>query len=192
MFLFDRRNRIQRTARSQSLVEFSLSLILIMTLISGLLDLGRMYFVYTTVADSAGEGAIFLSVTPNCFSRLITTPDCSDPKNVQYRMRQAGGKLVELSNSNVRIDYVTTDCDYYAAANAGADMPATLTKDASKSAPFCDAAVDYTYQTGDQVYVQLTYPYPLLTPVISQMVPLYNGQNALPINVVASQTIIVK
>jgi hypothetical protein len=189
MFAVGRQRRNHHNQQGQSLVEFSLTLVLLTILISGLLDLGRMYFVYTSVADAAGEGAIFLSITPKCFSPSIS--GCADPNNVQYRMQAAGGKLVELHNSFVRIEYITADCFYYAQANAGVTMPSTLTLEgAPKSAPFCDAA--YTYQTGDSVSVQLSYPYLLLTPVISRMVPLYNGQNALPLNVIATQTIIVK
>jgi Flp pilus assembly protein TadG len=180
--------------RGQSLVEVSISLIPILMIMSGLFDLGRMYFVYDAVADAAGEGALFLSVTPKCFSPDIS--GCDGPNNVQYRMQLAGGKLVDLRNSSVRIEYSNViDCVYYAQVAPGGKMPTTLTLDVAKS-PTDGSCVDaslYTYTTGtDQVSVQLIDGYELLTPMISRMVPLYNGKRALPLNTLAVQTIIVR
>jgi Flp pilus assembly protein TadG len=194
MFFSTRQIAMARVQRSQSMVEFAMSSVLLLILVSGLLDLGRMYFVYTAVADAAGEGALYLSVNPGCYSPLVA--GCLDPNNVQYRMQAAGGKLVELHNAAVRIEFITANpCVYYTQSSSGTGMPVALTLDTAKSpnwAANCDAANVYVYQTGDDVSVQVTYPYVLLTPVISRMVPLYNGQNALPLNVFAVQPIIVK
>ena len=194
MFTLRRQPGTTRTRRSQSMVEFSISLLPLLMIASGLLDLGRMYFVYAAVTDAAGEGALFLSVNPKCFSPSIS--GCSDPNNVQYRMQAAGGRLVELHNSSMRIEYLvgTNDCVYYAQITPDQTMPVELALDTAKSpgGGVCDAAESYTYATGDQVTVHLTHGYVLITPVISKMVPLYNNQNALPLNVAALQTIIVK
>jgi hypothetical protein len=180
--------------RGQSLVELSLSLVPILMIMSGLLDLGRMYFVYDAIADAAGEGALFLSVNPKCFSPGVS--GCSDPNNVQYRMQAAGGRLVELHNSTVRIEYINgINCVYYAEVAPGGTMPNTLTLDTVKSpgGGVCSPASSYAYTTGtDQVFVSMTYSYTLLTPMISRLVPLYNGQHALPLNIQAVQTIIVR
>lgn len=188
------RNKSAHNNRGQSLVEFSISFVPLLLIMCGLLDLGRMYFMYDAVADAAGEGALFLSVNPKCFSPAVA--GCADPNNVQFRMQSAGGKLVELHNSSLRIEYINgINCVYYAQVGPGVAMPSTLTLDTVKSpgGGVCPAASTYSYTTGtDQVSVQLTYGFVLLTPVISNMVPLYNNQNALPLNTIATQTIIVR
>lgn len=49
----------------QSLIEFAFSLIIILILLVGLIDLGRAIFTYLSLRDAAQEGASYASYMPN-------------------------------------------------------------------------------------------------------------------------------
>lgn len=48
----------------QSMTEFALSLVLLLTLLAGVVDLGRMFFAYIIIRDAAQEGAVYGSIAP--------------------------------------------------------------------------------------------------------------------------------
>ncbi len=45
--------------QGQSLVEFALSIVFILVILAGIVDLGRAFFAYVSVRDAAQEGAAF-------------------------------------------------------------------------------------------------------------------------------------
>ena len=53
-----------KSERGQSLVEFAFMVIVLTVLLLGVLDIGRAYFTWMALLDSAGEGAQFGSVNP--------------------------------------------------------------------------------------------------------------------------------
>lgn len=182
MFVTKNGQEKMRGQRSQSMVEFALSLMALLILTSGLLDLGRAYFMYTAVADAAGEGALFLSTKPTCYKTGVgpgTT--CSNPNNVQYRMQQAGGQLVDMSTATVTICY-----EVLASATSSLGSHCTT---GTGALPDISPAYNYVASTDDtDVVVNVNYPFTLLTPVISSMVP----NNQLPLNVTARMKIVSK
>jgi Flp pilus assembly protein TadG len=52
------------TERGQSLMEFSVSLVFVLVLLAGLVDLGRGLFTYMALRDGAQEGAAYGSLNP--------------------------------------------------------------------------------------------------------------------------------
>ena len=58
------RNENSSAERGQSLIEFTISMVLVLFLLTGLVDLGRAIFAYMALRDSAQEGATFGSVNP--------------------------------------------------------------------------------------------------------------------------------
>jgi hypothetical protein len=74
--------------RGQSLVELSISMVIMLLLLFGLLDLGRAYFIFIAMEDSAGEAAVFLSLYPECLD-ASSGPLCGDPNNATYRAQNA-------------------------------------------------------------------------------------------------------
>ena len=82
----------------QSLVELALSGMLLATLLSGMLDFGRMYFTYVALEDSAGEAALFLSLNPQCYGEDLLNPDCDDPNNARWRAFNAVGSNLEWTD----------------------------------------------------------------------------------------------
>ena len=60
------KNRMQeRTEKGQSLVEFAVSLVLLLLLLVGIVDISRAVYTYLALRDAAEEGAIFGSMYPD-------------------------------------------------------------------------------------------------------------------------------
>lgn len=94
-----------RRQRGQSLVEVAISLMLLLTLFSGIVDLGRAYIASVALQDAANEGAIYMSVEPAC--RYVGdggSLTCSDPNNAEYRARNAGGGELDWSRAEIIIN----------------------------------------------------------------------------------------
>lgn len=153
------------------MVEFALSLVVLITLLSGLLDLGRAYFVFTQLEDAVGEGALYMSSHPRC-RRAVGNPECENPNNAEYRVKNSGGALVDWSTVQYSSAFpcsTGTSCVniiYQDPTNPGSETP--------------------DYEIGSTVVVTITYQFPLLTPFI----PPIAGSETLPLTVRATQSII--
>ena len=104
--------------RGQSLVEVSISLMLLLTLFSGIVDLGRAYIASVALQDAANEAATYLSIEPAC--RYVLDGGslaCNDPNNAEYRARNAGGG---------EIDWVRTEITVTRPATYGTGDPVTV------------------------------------------------------------------
>jgi hypothetical protein len=93
----------KKAEKGQSLVEFSLSLVLLLLLLSGLLDLGRVYFTFVALEDAAGEAALYLSLNPQCVHATDGVA-CADPNNADYRARNSGGHEVDWTKANINFE----------------------------------------------------------------------------------------
>jgi hypothetical protein len=95
----------KKAEKGQSLVEFSLSLVLLLLLLSGLLDLGRVYFTFVALEDAAGEAALYLSLNPQCVHATdVDGVVCADPNNADYRARNSGGDEVDWTKANINFE----------------------------------------------------------------------------------------
>ena len=68
----------------QSLIEFALALPMLLILLLGVLDVGRMYFTFLAIQNAAGEGALYAAINPQCV-QISDGPECGDPNNALYR-----------------------------------------------------------------------------------------------------------
>jgi len=75
---------IMGRGRGQSLVEFALVATVLLILLTGVLDLGRMYMAWVAIQDAAGEGALYAAMNPRCI-RAANGPDCQTPNNAYDR-----------------------------------------------------------------------------------------------------------
>lgn len=116
---------MEKNQRGQSLVEFALILPLLILLLGGVLELGRLFFAYVAVTDAAAEGAIYASVRPN-----------SSVEEITIRAQQAaqGLGMAQLQPSMVQVQRPSL--------TAGAPITVTI-----------------------------TYPFTLVTPLLSDLVP---------------------
>jgi Flp pilus assembly protein TadG len=87
--------------KGQSLVEFSLMVVILTSLLLGILDIGRAYFTFMALQDAAGEGASYAAQYPT----YITSSNSADPNNVTYRVKNAApvGTLVDWSSATVSV-----------------------------------------------------------------------------------------
>lgn len=96
--------------RGQSLVEFALAATVLLLLLTGVLDLGRMYMAWVAIQDAAGEGALYAAMNPRCIN-AADGPDCATPNNVYDRtfiaVRQTPG--TPLDPDRVTITVVPND-----------------------------------------------------------------------------------
>lgn len=93
MLKAEHKTRLRRAESGQSLLEMALAMVILVTLLSALLDLGRLYFTYLALEDAVGEAALYLSLRPQCVAST-SGPTCADPNNAEYRARHAVGDNV--------------------------------------------------------------------------------------------------
>lgn len=130
--------------RGQSLVEFAITLPVLVLIMSGLMDLGRAYYTFIALEEAVAEAALYLAISPDCPDYDLAAPiaKCADPNNAYYRAVNSG---------NDEFDPLITDWNipYDAAAIA-----------AGWADPFplgCSSI-------GCNVLVQVEYPFEILTP----------------------------
>lgn len=166
------KKRLRRLESGQSLVEFALGGIAIVFLLSGMLDLGRLYFTYIALEDSAGEAALFLSLYPTCLEDSGGV--CAGTNNAVYRASRATGGHLNFDVSNGSTNPSPPGHAYLSIS----EWESPTTKVTVQRPQY--------YGAGDTVRVEMTYQFHLLTPLISQIV----GGGTLPLTSSASQTIV--
>lgn len=97
---------VRKIERGQSLVEMAIGFVLLLIVLSGLVDLGRAYFVYIGLEDAAGEGALYLALNPDCPE---LSASCPDPNNATYRALHAGGENLNWEDAHVDYSVPFTD-----------------------------------------------------------------------------------
>jgi hypothetical protein len=97
--------------RGQSLVELSISLVLLLVLLSGAVEFGMAFFQFVQLQDAAQEGALYGSMNP------------SDTTGIMDRIKGASNSPVDLTGPGVTIavtidgidsadaNYATVDCE---------------------------------------------------------------------------------
>ena len=73
--------------RGQSLVELSISLVLLLLLLSGAVEFGIAFFQFVQLRDAAQEGALYGSMNPS---------DCT---NILARVQGASGSPIDLTTA---------------------------------------------------------------------------------------------
>ena len=98
----------RNTERGQSLVELSVSLLVLLYLLSGAVEFGLAFFQFVQLRDAAQEGALFGSM------------DTSNAANIETRVRGASSSPIDLADiSKVTVAINATDKD------SGASIPVT-------------------------------------------------------------------
>lgn len=148
--------------KGQSLVEFALSLPILILILSGMIDIGRAYFAYIYLEEAAAEAALYTSLNPNCVVVDASNPDCNDPNNAQWRAENSGS-----TQGIVARDFIAVCL--------------------ADSSGVCTA---YSPGLSDTVYIKATVPFPFITPGISAMAEGITGSDVLTLTVIASHVVI--
>jgi len=86
-------NRVRHLLdQGQSLVEFALVLPVLLIVLLGVLDLGRLYFAYVTVTNASREGARLGMIKP------------ANTASIQTRTQRESANALHLSSSNIVIE----------------------------------------------------------------------------------------
>jgi Flp pilus assembly protein TadG len=83
----------KRNQEGQSMVEMALTMPILVLIVAGILDLGRAYFTFVTLSDSAAEGAAYAAIHPTDTAQIIE------------RAADTTNGLVVLDPSMVSVDY---------------------------------------------------------------------------------------
>lgn len=86
------RNQRPKKARGQSLVEFAISLTLILLLLAGAVDFGMAFFTFIAMRDAAQEGALYGSMAP------------ADTNGIIQRVRSSATMPLDLTDPAVRVN----------------------------------------------------------------------------------------
>lgn len=116
--------QLQRNGqKGQSLLEMALVLPVLLIILAGLLDLGRLYYAYVAIKDAAGEGATFAAIHPEESSRA----------ELYERVQTASGGLVRIDPALIKVD-----CPVIA---AGATVTVTVGYSFTVATPLVNAIV---------------------------------------------------
>ena len=100
----------QRSEKGQSITEFALILVMLLTLLAGVADLGRMFMAYIVIRDAAQEGAVF--------GAIADKTDLATFRNeVESRVKEAftdpddpGNTPIDISKLSVQTDVIGATC----------------------------------------------------------------------------------
>lgn len=166
--------RAQKKEFGQALVETAITMPILILILSGLLDLGRIYYTFIALEESAAEAARYLAIEPYCESSndpdtTVVGNPCINPNNALYRARNAGNGEYDVSRVEFNIPYDPAN------PNGFTD-------------PFyqCGSFVSI----GCVLVVQLRYEYDFITPGIEAIADAVSGGNGLILRVQATEIMV--
>jgi len=127
--------------RGQSLVEFAIALPMLLILLLGTLDVGRMYFTWLALQNAAGEGALYAAINLNCIWP-DDEPACSKSNRNAYERA-----ISESPSGLVDWERITKD-DF-----------------------IVEPADRFGMTWGDPITITIYYDYDILTPVVAPLFP---------------------
>jgi hypothetical protein len=135
---------INRHVRAQALLEFALVIVLLFVLIFGILEVGRILFIYAAVITSSREAVRYGSVAGRNENGNLYYQDCAGIRNTARRL----AFFQNLQDNDILIEYDTG--------------PETSVYDV------CDGAVDTNVDPtpGDRIRVTITARFDLIVPIV--------------------------
>jgi Flp pilus assembly protein TadG len=91
---------------SQGLVEFALVLPILLLVVIGLMEVGRMMFIYSA-ANTAARQAVRYGAATGSISSTDPTPRYQDCAGIRAAAKQAGFGLVNIQDADITIQYDT-------------------------------------------------------------------------------------
>jgi len=166
----------------QSLVEVALVLPILLVILSGLVDLGRVYFTFVALEDAAAEGALYLSLFPDC---PYSTTTLTDYTNIDWNNNGTlEAAAEEFDESTTYNSVVAPDCDD--PNNALFRLRNTNNNDREIDFDRSGIQIDIrrpadgpnaNFGIGDSVEVRIRYPFFPATPIISGIARDVGGIN---------------
>ncbi len=135
MFTFKIPKLARETEQGQSLVELAVSILFMLLLLSGAVDLGWAYFTLTALRDAAQEGASFASI-------------CQNEDQIRQRVRTSGSDPIDLADALANDDQI--EIEYYTAGDStssvgpamGMEVRVTVSMEHEILTPFLGALIN--------------------------------------------------
>lgn len=105
-----KRSSRDRTERGQSMAEFAISLVILLILLAGVVDLGRMFFAYIIIRDAAQEGAVYGSIAPKDDLTALQNEVEERVKAAFTDPEDASNVPIDLTKLNVQTDILGATC----------------------------------------------------------------------------------
>ena len=104
--------------RGQSLVELSISLVLLLILLSGAVEFGVAFFQFVQLRDAAQEGALYGSMNPSDCDNILARVKgaSSSPINLTTAVSSGDASITTTIDNNACSSsgtYATLDCEGY-------------------------------------------------------------------------------
>lgn len=146
----------KRSHRAQALVEFALALPILLLVVYGLLEAGRVIFTIAAVANAAREAARYASATgvKSSGSTVLHYQDCTGIRTAAKRT----GFLLNLQDSQILI--------YWDGPDRTAASGGPVTTPQAYCAPGTTSATGVVLRPMDRVLVKVTTQYTLLLPLV--------------------------
>ena len=125
--------------KGQSLVELSLSLILLLIILSGIVDLGRAIFTKFAMKDAAEEGVIYGTSFPTDCNQINQRVEF----NLSNRALNGGMTIVTTIEGNGG-NFIECSLIPYNQVYAGKKLKVTVTKTFTVTMPFLGAFIGQT------------------------------------------------
>jgi hypothetical protein len=90
----------RKSERGQSLTELSLTLIILLTLLAGVLDIGRAYYTFLALRDAAAEGAAYGSFDPTNSAEI----------EARVRAESPGPSIVDWTGASINSTVIGAAC----------------------------------------------------------------------------------
>jgi Flp pilus assembly protein TadG len=129
-----------RSQRGQSLVELSISILILIYLLSGAVEFGIAFFQFVQLRDAAQEGALYGALNPD------------DTAGITDRVQDASDSPIDLTTVTPVITYSGAHCE-------GNGITVTLTYNHQVFMPFMSAII------GNTVPLTATVTDTILTPI---------------------------
>ena len=83
---------VQQREKGQSMIEFAVSLVVLLIILSGILDLGRLFFYYIGMRDAAQEGVVYAIVNSDHCTQIMdrTLAILSDDSGISVTITMNG------------------------------------------------------------------------------------------------------
>jgi Flp pilus assembly protein TadG len=148
---------LTRKTKAQAMVEFALALPILLMVIYGLLEVGRLVYLYSAVTTASREAARYASAwgLNNETQRVPKYQDCAGIREAARKV----GIMLNLRDEDILIQY-----------DHGPDDPTIIAVcDAASGA---DAEVRAAVSSGDRVLVTVRYTY---DPIV-RVIPAWNNK----------------
>ncbi len=113
---------MKETKVGQGLLEFAVILPLLLVVLFGVFDLGRLYFSTITLTSAAREGSRYLSVNPD---DIGNTPPFSYTLSIV--IQEAANSGISLTSGNITVTCPNSDFDDY--CDSGGTAVVSVTHD---------------------------------------------------------------